>query len=58
MLGKIDNKLKDNLNTTYSILHLAGYYDGETKINVINEGFDSALNIVNILKPYSKNGVN
>jgi len=57
MLGKLDNKLKDQLNTTYNILHLAGYYDGERDIKVIDSGFEKAIAIVNVLKPYSKNGV-
>ena len=56
MLGKMDNKLKDNLNTTYNILHLAGYYDGEKDISVIEAGFKNALTVIAALKPYSKNG--
>ena len=56
-LGQIDNKLLKNLNTAYRILHLEGYYEGETKIKVIEEGFDSAITIIEALKPYSKNGV-
>lgn len=56
VLSNMDKKLLDNLNTSYHILHLAGYYDGEKKINVIEEGFDSALTIIAALKPYSNNG--
>ncbi|MBM2813650.1 MAG: hypothetical protein HW421_412 [Ignavibacteria bacterium] len=56
VLSGMDKKLLNNLNTSYQILHLAGYYEGEKKINVIEEGFDSALTIIDALKKYSKNG--
>ena len=55
-LAKIDKRLLDHLQTAYHVLHLEGYYDGEKKIGVIDEGFDSAISIINALKPYSKNG--
>ena len=55
-LSKIDKRLLNYLNSAYNVLHLEGYYSGEKKINVIKEGFDSAVNIINALKPYSKNG--
>ena len=57
VLGKMDNKLKKQLNTAYNQLHLAGYYDGETNVKSIDLGFELAIEIVNKLKPYSKNGV-
>ena len=56
-LAKIDKKLLNYLNSAYNVLHLEGYYSGEKKINVIEEGFDSAITIINSLKPYSKNGI-
>ena len=56
-LAKIDKKLLSELNSAYNVLHLEGYYSGERKINVIEEGFDSALSIISALKPFSKNGV-
>lgn len=55
-LSKIDKRLLNYLNSAYNVLHLEGYYSGEKKINVIKEGFDSAVSIINALKPYSKNG--
>jgi hypothetical protein len=58
VLGKMDNKLLKHLNSAYNLLHLAGYYDGETDIKSIDSGFEKAISIVDILKPYSKNGVN
>ena len=58
ILGKMDNKLLNNLNSTYNILHLTGYYDGETSTSVIKDGIDHAVIVINALKPYSKNGVN
>ena len=57
-LGKIDKKLLKHLTSAYRILHLEGYYEGETKIDVIKSGFDSAISIINALKPYSNNGYN
>jgi len=57
ILGKMDNKLLKNLNTAYNVLHLAGYYDGETNVDTIKSGFTCALNIIEALKPYSKNGL-
>lgn len=56
-LSKLDKKLLKELNTAYRILHLEGYYEGETKIQSIDSGFDSAITIIEALKPYSKNGV-
>ncbi len=55
-LAKIDKRLLNYLNSAYNVLHLEGYYSGEKKINVINEGFDSALSIIEAIKPYSNNG--
>ncbi len=55
-LGKIDKKLLKHLNTTYRILHLEGYYEGETKIQTIDSGFDSAIDIIDSIKQYCKNG--
>jgi len=56
-LAKIDKKLLNYLNSAYNVLHLEGYYSGEKKINVIQEGFDSAITIINALKPYTTNGI-
>jgi hypothetical protein len=56
VLSGLDKKLLNNLNTSYHIFHLEGYYEGEKKIKVIEEGFDSALTIIAALKPFSKNG--
>lgn len=55
-LAKIDKKILNYLNSSYNILHLSGYYDGEKDIKVIEEGFKNALTIIAALKPYSKNG--
>jgi hypothetical protein len=56
-LGKIDRKLLRELNAAYELLHLAGYYEGQLKIDAIQSGFDSAISIIEAIKPYSKNGV-
>lgn len=57
-VSKIDKKLLMHLNSTYRLLHLDGYYDGETSIAAIQDGFDHAISIIKALKPYSKNGEN
>jgi len=58
ILSGIDKNLLYNLNSAYNVLHLIGYDDGETKIKVIEEGLDSAISIIEALKPYSKSSVN
>ena len=55
-LGKIDKKLLKELNSVYNILHLNGYYEGETNIKSIEAGFDNAIDIINSIKQYCKNG--
>jgi len=55
-LGKIDKKLLKHLNTAYRVLHLEGYYEGETKVQTIDSGFDSAIDIIDSIKQYCKNG--
>ncbi len=55
-LGKIDKKLLKHLNTAYRVLHLEGYYEGETSISVINSGFEHATSIIDSIKQYCKNG--
>lgn len=56
VMSKLDKKLLRHLNNGYEVLHLYGYYDGETNIKVIEAGLDSALSIMEALKPFSKNG--
>jgi hypothetical protein len=56
-LSKIDKKSLNYLNSAYNVLHLEGYYGGEKKIGVIEEGFDSAISIISTLKQYSNNGM-
>jgi len=56
VLAKVDKKLLKNLNSAYHALHLDGYYDGENNIKIIEGGFESAISIIDALKPYSKNG--
>jgi hypothetical protein len=56
-LSKIDKKLLKHLNSAYLVLHLEGYYEGQTYINTIESGFENAISIIDSLKQYSKNGV-
>ena len=57
-LAKMDHKLLNHLNSAYFVLHLDGYYGNQNKIKVIDEGFESAISIINALKPYSGKGKN
>jgi len=46
-----DRKLLNSFNSVYNTLHLNGYYDGETKIKTIESGFESAIEVINRIKP-------
>ena len=50
-IAGLDNKLVSNLNTAYNVLHLEGYYRGETKIKIIEGGFEAAYDIIDQIKP-------
>ena len=50
-LAKIDLKVLKTFNTASEILHLVGYYEGETKYGVIREGLDSAVDLINQIRP-------
>jgi hypothetical protein len=50
-ITKIDKKMLDYLNSAYDVLHLWGYYDGVTNVNIIKEGFDKAYKIIDKIKP-------
>jgi Domain of unknown function (DUF5618) len=56
-LTPIDKKILKTFNTAYEILHLVGYYEGETNYFVIQAGMDSALDVVNQIKPAGLAGV-
>ena len=50
-ITQIDKKMLNGLNTAYTVLHLNGYYDGVKNANVIKEGFDEAMRIIEKIKP-------
>jgi len=50
-VSKLDKKMSDRFDTVYNVLHLSGYYDGETSIKVIDGGFESAYEIIEKIKP-------
>ncbi len=56
-LAKVDSKLLKEFNTAYRLLHLEGYYEGETKYDVIRSGIDSAIQIINKIKPQGLSGL-
>jgi hypothetical protein len=41
----------DQLNGAYEILHLLGYYDGITTVDVVKKGFDLAYTLIDKIKP-------
>ena len=50
-LAKIDKKMLNYLINAYKILHLSGYYDGITDVNVIREGFRNAYTLIEKINP-------
>ena len=50
-LAQLDNKLLKYYGTVYKILHLDGYYDGETNVSIIQGGFKVAYTIIEKIKP-------
>ena len=50
-VAKIDHKLLNYLNGAYQTLHLAGYYDGNRSVPVIQSGFDEAYEVIERIKP-------
>lgn len=50
-ISKFDKKLSKEMKSAYDILHLSGYYDGNTNVTVIKEGFDIAYNIIKKIEP-------
>ncbi len=47
----IDKKLLKYFETVYNVLHLTGYYDGETNVTVIQSGIKVAYDIIEKIKP-------
>jgi Domain of unknown function (DUF5618) len=50
-LAEIDKKTLNEFTTAYRILHIDGYYQGETNYSVIKSGMDSAAQIINKIRP-------
>jgi len=50
-LSQIDKKLLNYFVNVYKTLHLNGYYDGNTSVNLVQEGFDIAKVIIEKIKP-------
>jgi hypothetical protein len=50
-IAKLDGKMSKTLRSAYNILHLVGYYDGETKVKIIEVGFEDAYEIISKIKP-------
>ena len=50
-LALIDKSILVTFNTAHQILLLVGYYDREMKVDVIESGISSALDVINQIKP-------
>ena len=50
-ITRIDKKLVAHVNSAYNVLHLEGYYRGETSVKIIGDGFDEAYYIIDKIKP-------
>jgi hypothetical protein len=53
-ISQNDRKMADYFDSVYDTLHLAGYYDGNRKVNVIQSGFEDAYKIINKIKPENR----
>ena len=47
----IDKKLLKYFETAYNVLHLNGYYEGETNVGIIQGGLKVAYDIIEKIKP-------
>jgi len=50
-VAKLDGKMSRTLREAYNTLHLAGYYDGNTNVKVVQAGFEEAYKIIDKIKP-------
>ena len=50
-LALVDTKILNEFNTAYRILHIEGYYHGENNYGIIKAGMDSAIQIINKIRP-------
>ncbi len=50
-ITEIDKKILKTFNTVYFVLHLNGYYEGVTKVSIIQGGFEDAYEIIEKIKP-------
>jgi len=50
-VAKLDGKMSKMLRAAYNTLHLAGYYDGNSDVKVIQSGFERAYEIIDKIKP-------
>ncbi len=50
-LTEIDKKLLKSFETVYNVLHLNGYYEGETAVKIIQTGLEFAYEIIERIKP-------
>jgi hypothetical protein len=50
-ITSIDKKLLRYFETVYRLIHLEGYYEGETNVKAISTGLECAYLIINRIKP-------
>ena len=56
-LAVLDKKTLNEFDNAYNVLHLDGYYDGIQKYDTIRSGMDSAIQIINKIKPVGLTGL-
>ncbi|GHV19169.1 hypothetical protein AGMMS49959_03340 [Planctomycetales bacterium] len=49
--AKLDGKLASELRIAYQALHLDGYYEGTLSVPIVREGFETAYDIVERIRP-------
>jgi Domain of unknown function (DUF5618) len=47
----LNKKVLNDFNSAYGILHIEGYYEGVTSYAAIRAGLDSAVDLINQIKP-------
>ena len=57
-LTKLNKNLLNEFNTTYAVLHLEGYYEGNLNAEVIKQGMVSFAIILNHIKPLGVTDIN
>ncbi len=50
-LAKVDNNILNEFKSAFAVLYRGGYYEGECNYGYIQSGIDSAIHLINKIKP-------